>query len=58
MPVSEASTSRMNCLVGSGMDKTGADVNRVFSLSKAVLASGDQVNGIAGEVKALSGAAT
>jgi len=38
MPVSEASTSTMNCRAGSGWSRTGAVVNRSLSTAKAVLA--------------------
>ena len=51
-PVSEASTSTMNCCPGSGKISTGADVNNPFRARKASSAAGDQEKGRLMEVKA------
>ena len=55
--MSDASTSTMNCLEGSGWMRMGADEKRLLMPEKAASASGVQANGRAGEVRRVRGAA-
>jgi len=56
-PVSEASTSTMNCKAGSGWMRTGAELNGSLSSPSGISASGVQRKGMEVEVRAVSNAA-
>lgn len=56
-PVSEASASTMNCLLGYGWRRMGEEQNNVFNLLNAWFASGDHLNCILQEVSLVREAA-
>lgn len=55
MPISETSTSTMDCCEGSGCIRMGTEVKCLFSSVKALSVSGVELKGLAGEVNCIKG---